>query len=495
MVFNSLPFAVFFVVVYGLYVLTMRRLRLQNIILLIASYFFYGWWDWRFLALLGFTTCVDYAAALALDWRKGATAGPEKAYRYSPGARRAILLASLVANLGVLGFFKYFNFFAASAAQMLSSAGLGVHPFVLNVILPVGVSFYTFQSLSYTIDVYRGEIRSVRSLIDFALFVAFFPQLVAGPIVRASDFLPQVIRPRRLDLDQIYEGGYLILWGLFKKVFIADGLARMVEQTFGASGGQSDGGAALVGIYAFAVQIYCDFSGYTDVARGCAKLMGFEFQLNFNLPYMATNPVEFWHRWHISLSTWLRDYLYIPLGGSRRGTRRTYVNLMITMTLGGLWHGAAWTFVLWGVYHGMLLAVYRAAQPVIARFDALVRPRLGGLLPWAYRIFFFHLVCFGWLLFRADSMTQVASMVKAICSPWPWWILVGANSLRATGFFMLCGYSLPLILVECAQHYRTDLNVILRMPVWARGLAYTAMFYGIVLYGSRLGQPFIYFQF
>jgi len=317
---------------------------------LLASYFFYGCWDWRFLGLIWLSTIVDFACGRELDKRKRGTTGEDggpssEPYFHSRRGRRTILFVSVAANLGILGFFKYFDFFVGSAATLLDMIGLPLERRLLNVILPVGISFYTFQTLSYTIDIYRGQIRAHGSLLDFAVFVAFFPQLVAGPIVRAREFIPQVSRRRHLNLDQIYEGGYLILWGLFKKVVIADNLALLVDGVF-----QSDapllGGTVLVALYAFSVQIYCDFSGYSDIARGCAKMMGFEIRLNFKLPYFESNPAEFWRRWHISLSTWLRDYLYIPLGGNRKGATRTCINLALTMILGGLWHGAAWTFVL-----------------------------------------------------------------------------------------------------------------------------------------------------
>ena len=342
MLFHSLAFAIFFPLVLALYMLLLRRrLLAQNVLLLLASYIFYGWWDWRFLSLIWLSTIIDYCCGLALDRRQAAaeTASAaatqtEPAYQYQPRTRKLILTVSLVANLGLLGFFKYCDFFIASFAELLQSVGFHSEPRLLNIILPVGISFYTFQTLSYTIDVYRGQLRAHRSLLEFAVFVAFFPQLVAGPIVRARDFLPQIAKPRRIDLEQIYQGCYAIFWGLFKKIVIADNLANLIVDPVFKDPDTVYGGMVLVAVYAFAFQIYCDFSGYTDIARGCARIMGIDINLNFNLPYFATNPVEFWRRWHISLSSWLRDYLYIPLGGSRRGTRRTCINLMLTMISG-----------------------------------------------------------------------------------------------------------------------------------------------------------------
>ncbi len=505
MLFNSFAFGGFFVVVIGLYLLAhwlparRGRLSAQNTLLLAASYFFYGSWDWRFLALIWLSTGVDFLCGWALDKRREDEPQTKAAshthdYACSARARKVILFVSIAANLGILGFFKYFDFFTSSAASLLSSIGLPLEHRLLNLVLPVGISFYTFQTMSYTIDIYRGQLRAHKSLLGFALFVAFFPQLVAGPIVRAREFLPQVSRCRRMDLNQIYEGCYLILWGLFKKIVIADNLARLVDEVFGAQHTLL-GGAVLVAIYAFAVQIYCDFSGYTDIARGCAKVLGFELRLNFNLPYFASNPAEFWRRWHISLSTWLRDYLYIPLGGSRKGPRRTCINLMLTMILGGLWHGAAWTFVLWGLYQGLLLIAHRAMMPLIGRLTTGWSAARQSVARWVFVFVFFQFVCFGWLIFRAESVEQIRQMLLTLLTPWPWWIASGANTLSGTGFWTLVGYSAPLFVVQMAQHLKGDLNVVLRMPALARGLAYALMVYGLILYEGGFNKPFIYFQF
>ncbi len=495
MVFNSFVFAVFFVIVYVLYISTMRRRVIQNVMLLAASYLFYGWWDWRFLGLVFLTTFLDYGAALAIDRRRfrGNDFEPStRPYHHSPRARRVILAISIAANLGVLGFFKYFDFFEESASAALTALGFSVHMSTLRVILPVGISFYTFQSMSYTIDVYRGTLRAARNPVDFALFVAFFPQLVAGPIVRAADLLPQVMRPRRLNLEQTYEGAHLIFWGLFKKVVIADNLSPLVDRVFTASETPA-GGVVLVAVYAFAVQVYCDFSGYSDIARGCAKTMGFEFDLNFDLPYFATNPSEFWRRWHISLSTWLRDYLYVPLGGNRKGPGRTYLHLMVTMVLGGLWHGAAWTFVLWGVYQGALLIGYRAAagwfgpQRAIDRFASSAPGRI------AAGLIFFHFICAGWLIFRAGSVSQAMTFFWAIFSAWS--PIRATSVVQASDLVMLAAYTFPLFALELAQYRKADLMVLLRTPSWMRGVGYACLFYGFVLFGGRVHKPFIYFQF
>ncbi|MFC1453529.1 MBOAT family O-acyltransferase, partial [Verrucomicrobiota bacterium] len=344
MLFNTVQFFVFFAVVLALYAALGHRW--QNRLLLAASYVFYGSWDWRFLCLIFASTVLDYFCGIAIHGSRG-------------GLKRKLFLAfSVAGNLSLLGVFKYFDFFAYNLQRLLTLCGLDIDMPYLRVVLPVGISFYTFQTMSYTIDIYRGRLEPTRRFPDFALFVAFFPQLVAGPIERASRLLPQILNARKLTAARFYEGGYLILWGLFKKVFVADNLATIVDPVF-ALDGSPGGGQVLVALYAFAFQIYCDFSGYSDIARGVGKCLGFDIMLNFRLPYFARNPRDFWQRWHISLSSWLRDYLYIPLGGNRRGSARTYANLAIVMLLGGLWHGAAGTFILWGGYHGFLLIAHR----------------------------------------------------------------------------------------------------------------------------------------
>ncbi len=488
MLFNSFAFALFFVVVYAAYLACMRRRRTQNALLLVASYFFYGCWDWRFLGLILASTLIDYACGRALDRRRSDGSGPiEDAapYAHSARARRAILLVSVGANLGILGFFKYFDFFVESGAELLQMIGLPLTPRLLAIVLPVGISFYTFQTLSYTIDIYRGQLRAERSLLDLALFVAFFPQLVAGPILRAKDFLPQIARRRQLVLEQVYTGGYLILWGLFKKVVLADNLAVVVDRTFSSDGSPS-GATVIIAVYAFALQIYCDFSGYTDIARGSTKMMGFEIPLNFNLPYFSATPAEFWRRWHISLSGWLRDYLYIPLGGDRRGRRRTAINLLITMLLGGLWHGAAWTFVLWGLFHALLIIAYRGCVPAVCEFARTWSERTRMVGRWVAVAGFFQLTCLGYLIFRAESVAQIGTMLHAVLSP---------GTLRGTGVTVLVACAVPLLAVQFLQHLRGDLNALLSWPAPVRGLVYVGLFFGLVIFGEPVAKPFIYFQF
>lgn len=399
MVFNSITFLVFLAITLSLYY--RLGLRGQNWLLLAASYLFYGWWDPRFLVLLLGTSLLDYGFALWID-------------RCSlPSRRKLFLTLSIVSNMGVLCVFKYFNFFADSLERLLTSLGVNASFPVLHVILPVGISFYTFLSMSYTIDVYRREIPAARNPLDFLLYVSFFPHLVAGPIVRASYLLPQCQRPRTIDANEVVNGVWLILIGYVKKVVIADRLAPVVNWGFSQPlPPLTDANAWLI-IYAFAFQIYGDFSGYSDIARGVSKLMGFELVENFRAPYLVSNPSAFWRNWHISLSTWLRDYLYIPLGGNRGTALITYRNLMLTMVLGGLWHGAGAAYLLWGFYHGALLAVHRAWTE---RFGSKAKtPENKASLPRFALVFvFFHITCIGWLLFRAGAIHSQFSQVGLV---------------------------------------------------------------------------------
>jgi len=471
MLFNTFHFAYFFIILLPIY--WMLPHKPQTVLLLAASYYFYACWDPRFLALLVLSTAMDYACGLAVDRIE------------TPHKRKLFVALSMALNLGMLGYFKYYNFFAESLQAALARAGWHVSMSHLNIILPIGISFYTFQSMSYVIDVYRRHMKPTRNFIEFAAFVSFFPHLVAGPIMRPTSLLPQVATPRRFNIEQFYQGAYLIFWGLTKKVVVADNLALIVKDLFDRWQ-TIDGGLALLALYAFAFQIYCDFSGYTDAARGIAKCMGFELALNFNLPYFATSPRDFWARWHISLSTWLRDYLYITLGGSRGGKLLTYRNLMLTMVIGGLWHGAAWTFVIWGFYQGLLLVGHRLLEPLLAR----VRPtEPADKACWTgLRMFVtFHLVCLGWLLFRASSMEQVWGMLSAI---------IYRPAIPASAYILPVALAiLPLLIVQIAQYLSDDLNVIWRTPWYVRSVFYTACFYAFVLAGEFGGQQFIYFQF
>ncbi len=474
MLFNSVTFLIFFAVFYAAYLLTQKQLKLQNVLLLVGSYIFYGWWDWRFLGLIAISTVVDFMV------------GRLMAAREDESTRKRLLLVSVATNLGILGLFKYFNFFAESAVDLLNLVGFAADPVTLNIILPVGISFYTFQTMSYTIDVYRRKIPATDSLLDFAVFVAFFPQLVAGPIERAAHLIPQVSHRRIIDSEAVNAGIFLILYGYFQKVFIADNAAKIVNEVFGKHQAYSDLDLVLA-VVAFAIQIYGDFSGYSKIARGLAKLMGFELMVNFRLPYFALNPSDFWQRWHISLSSWLRDYLYISLGGNRAGKYKTYRNLAITMLLGGLWHGAAWNFVLWGAFHGAILIIYRAAGAIPERMEGIAKGlewRPVKLLRWAVML---ALTLFGWLLFRATNAEQI------------WYFIENAsfeptkNSLNYTKAILF--YTWPLVLIQLAQHFRRDLLILVRMPLPICAFIYALMLAMILALGARESSEFIYFQF
>ena len=474
MVFTSLHFVLFFAVVYALY----RALphRGQNWMLLAASYYFYGSWDWRFLSLLLGSTVVDFLVGRYL--------GRETA----PGRRRLALILSLVFNFGMLGFFKYFNFFEQSLVTMGGWIGWHFDPFTLNVILPIGISFYTFMTVSYVIDVYRREIVPTTHLLDFALFVAYFPHLVAGPILRASLLLPQIERPRTISRDQIVAGLWLVGWGCFQKMFVADNLAPLVDTVFGPSA--TPGGAdILVASWAFAFQIYGDFAGYSNIARGVSKMMGIELNVNFLFPYFVISPQAFWRNWHISLSTWLRDYLYFPLGGNRHGAWKTHRNLMITMALGGLWHGAAWTFVIWGLYQGLVLVVARMIGSWATRAGIVIREGLNWQR-FALGVLMFQVTCYGWLIFRAESLSQLLTFTRLLfTSMTP--SLTTIDSLLVPMLLIVA----PLLAVHIYQARKGSETAPLEWPLVARYALYGAVFYLVMLWGDFEGAQFIYFQF
>jgi alginate O-acetyltransferase complex protein AlgI len=469
MLFNSFLFPPFLAIVLALYYVL--RLRGQNVMLLVASYFFYACWDWRFLGLLLLSTGTDWTLANLISRQ----ANRRVARKY--------VAASVVVNLTFLGFFKYFNFFVDSLNTLLASTGMDPVGLHLRVILPVGISFYTFQSISYIVDVYRGDVEPASNPIDFALFVAFFPHMVAGPIMHSRALLPQIQQPRHTTFTQVREGCWLMLWGFFKKLVVADNLAPIVNQIY-ASPEPSSAVMVLVGTYCFAYQIYCDFSGYTDIARGVAKLLGIELMLNFDQPYLAVNPSDFWRRWHISLSTWLRDYLYIPLGGNRGRTFLTYRNLMLTMVLGGLWHGAAWNFVLWGFYQGALLIGHRYLTDkgwVIGTQSAAGR--------FASRIVMFHAVCYGWLLFRAGSVTQIWNFTTALVRGS--WVDPGMASFAG----VLVLLTAMLWAIEMWVRNADDPTASFG---WSRGMGPVAcgvMIVVLIVLSAPAGQSFIYFQF
>ena len=460
--FASLLFAAFLPVVLAIDLGVRRHAPLRTLWRLLASYAFYAAWDWRFLGLILTSTLVDYVAARRI----------EAARASQRGARRWLLL-SVGVNLGILVACKYAGFFAEGFADLAGAVGWQVGTPTLQVLLPVGVSFYTFQTIGYTVDVYRGDVAAERSLPTFALFVAWFPQLVAGPIERAGRLLPQIHTPRAVTWQAVHRAVCLIAVGLFKKVVLADNIAYVVNRVFEA--GDPARGDVLIGVYAFAIQIYCDFSGYTDIARGTSKLFGVELMQNFDRPYLASSPRAFWQRWHISLSTWFRDYVYIPLGGGRTHAVR---NVLVVFALAGLWHGAAWTFLAWGLFHGLWLLAWRAAGGDTAHGRDGWRTPLGILIT-------FHGVCFGWLLFRAASLTDAWRLLTSN----------GASVLGDVEWRIVLGCAGMCVLAAVLRTRSTRRDWIFGLPFPVRVGAYLVLWFGIVLYGVVRASPFVYFQF
>lgn len=471
MTFNSLQYATFLLIVLVLYWLLRRRG--QNILLLVASYVFYGFFDWRFLGLLLLSTVTDYAVGLLLELTD------------NQQLRKRIFALSLVVNLGILGFFKYFDFFAADGTRILGHLGIHLAPPVLRVLLPIGISFYTFHGMSYTFDVFRRHIEATHSLLDYAVFVAFFPQLLAGPIGRAQLQLPQFRRDRvPPDWEGVRRASFLILLGLFKKVAIADMLAPYVNNAFRSPAATSFIGL-LVGVWAFAFQIYGDFSGYSDIARGSAQLLGIQLPENFNQPYLSRSVTEFWRRWHISLSSWLRDYLYVPLGGNRGGAYRTYRNLLLTMMIGGLWHGAAISFVIWGALHGLYLLGER-------RFSTVAKQDYRR--PWVLRrdllrtVMTFQLVCLAWVFFRAPSTTGALQYLSDIAH-------LQGGTTNKTAIVMLAWAAVAMVFVDYVQLRGRDHAAFLEWRPGVRGVMSGMMIVPIIIFSGAASVPFIYFRF
>jgi alginate O-acetyltransferase complex protein AlgI len=479
MFFDTPVFFVFLIVVVVAYWrLSWRR---QNGLLLIASYFFYGWWDYRFLALILISTVVDYFCAKAI-------ASSEHRNR-----RKALLTLSVTLNLGFLGFFKYFDFFIDSMADLLSIIHVDVPRVALRVLLPPGISFYTFQALAYIVDVYFKKLEPAEDFVDYALFISLFPHLIAGPIQRPSHLLPQIQRPRRFSDPDFFSGLQLIATGLFRKCVVADNCALIANAAFNGQLGPPSLAVVAIGTYAFAWQIYGDFSGYSDIARGAAQLMGFHFMVNFRQPFLACSLQDFWRRWHISLSTWLRDYLYIPLGGNRHSERQTYRNLMLTMLIGGLWHGAQWTFVVWGGIHGLGLALerlrgssaWKKAHSVLAGDKAdLKSPTV-----WLQRIIVFHVVCLAWIYFRAQSLGDSARFLSGI-TRFAW------RPEYATAALFLASFAVPMLALDLMLETRQEEYPFekSRFPFVRVATAMSLLFL-LTWFSANELHAFIYFQF
>ncbi len=469
MLFNSAIFGLFILIVFPLY-MAVRSDSGKKWLLLLASYAFYANWDVRYLPLLWISTLVDY------------TAGARMHAATSTKTRRFWLLASLVTNLGILGVFKYGNFLIGQTGSIW--AALDITPPTLPGSIPVGISFYTFQTMSYTIDIYRRKTTPCGNPLDFAVYVSFFAQLVAGPIVRATEFLPQIQKMPRIVGAHVGEGIQRFILGLFKKVVIADNVGLFVDNVF-ATPGDFSAPTLWFAAYGFALQIYCDFSGYTDMALGIGRAFGLKIPENFNVPYVAVSITDFWRRWHMSLSRWLRDYLYIPLGGSRLSKILTYRNLMLTMLLGGLWHGAAWTFVIWGGFHGLLLAFERAT----GLGKAWEERTHGRFVFWARQIVTFHLVCFAWVIFRAESFGDLSTYVTRMFTEWGWYDYGERPGLLwavALAGFVAAQYATVMLSLRT--------RVWDRLPAPVQGIVLGALVVAVGL--TQVDEvAFIYFQF
>ena len=468
--FDTPAYALFLIlVVVAYWQLNHKR---QNVFLLLASYFFYGWWDYRFLLLMIASTTLDFFLANSIQGSQ------------TQSRRRNLLIVSLVVNFSVLGVFKYFNFFTDSFNHLLGILGLGASFPWLRIILPPGISFYTFQEVAYVTDVYRGKIPASKSFVDYALFISLFPHLIAGPIQRPGHLLPQVQQERFFRSDRFFDGILLILSGLFRKCVIADNCALLANAVFSGGLGPRSLPLLAIGAYAFAWQIYGDFSGYSDIARGSAQLLGFHFMVNFRQPYLASSFREFWHRWHISLSTWLRDYLYIPLGGSADPGYKTYRNLLYTMLLGGLWHGANWTFVVWGGLHGTALAIERKLADA-KRFATTALSASGA---WPKRIALFHVICLGWIFFRASSLGEAFAWIAAAGR-----ITWQPEYAMAVKFLIL--FATPLFLLDLylehsdQEYFLQERTPLIRVACAAGVLAL------ITFFSANKANAFIYFQF
>lgn len=482
MLFNSIDFAIFLPVVFFLYwFVTNRNLKLQNFLIVASSYLFYGWWDWRFLSLILFSTIVDYSVGLGLLKQDNKT------------KRKVLLWTSIIVNLGFLGFFKYYNFFLDNFITAFSFLGTEIKANSLNIILPVGISFYTFQTLSYSIDVYKRKLEPTKNFIAFSAFVSFFPQLVAGPIERATQLLPQFYKKRTFDYSKAVDGMRQILWGLFKKIVIADNCAEYANLIFNNSADYS-GSTLVLGALFFTFQIYCDFSGYSDIAIGTSRLFGFDLMRNFNFPYFSRDMAEFWRRWHISLSTWFRDYLYIPLGGSRGGTWMKVRNTFAIFIVSGFWHGANWTFIVWGALNAIYFLPLLLTKNNRNNLNIVAHGKiLPSLKEFLLILLTFSLTVFAWIFFRANNITHALSYISEILSPSLFTIPKFAGMVKALTTIILVTL---FVLLEWkgreGQYAIAHLGI-----VWKRPIRY-AMYYAIIIaifWFSGKEQQFIYFQF
>ena len=482
MLFNSLDFAVFLPIVFFIYwFLVKKSIKLQNLLIVIASYVFYGWWDWRFLSLIAFSTLVDYSVGIRLGIEQNQL------------KRKILLWTSIIVNLGFLGFFKYYNFFLDNFTQAFSFLGRDISVSSLNIILPVGISFYTFQTLSYSIDVYKGKLKPTKDIIAFSAFVSFFPQLVAGPIERATNLLPQFYKSREFDYHKAVDGMRQILWGLFKKVVIADNAAVFANLIFNNSADYS-GSTLLLGAIFFTFQIYGDFSGYSDIAIGTSRLFGFDLMRNFHFPYFSRDIAEFWRRWHISLASWFRDYLYIPLGGSRGSTWMKVRNIFIIFLVSGFWHGANWTFIVWGVLNALYFLPLLLAKKNRNYLGPVAEDKVWPNIKEAsMMIGTFGLTVLAWVFFRAENVGHGFSIISEILSSSLFSLPAFEGKQRAAIVLLLIAI---FMLIE--WNGRDEDYAIANLGMkWKRPVRY-ALYYGIMfalVWFQGEQQEFIYFQF
>jgi len=480
MLFNSIDFAVFLPIVFILYwSINGKNLKAQNFLLVVASYVFYGWWDWKFLSLIIFSTLIDYTVGLKLlNERK-------------PSTRKLLLWTSILVNIGFLGFFKYYNFFVDNFVEAFSFFGAEINSWSLNIILPVGISFYTFQTLSYTIDVYKGKLEPTKDFIAFTAFVCFFPQLVAGPIERATNLLPQFYVHRRFEYSKAADGMRQILWGLFKKVLIADNCADYANIIFSNSGEYS-GSTLFVGAVFFAFQIYCDFSGYSDMAIGTSRLFGFNLNRNFAFPYFSRDIAEFWRRWHISLSSWFRDYVYFPLGGSRGGDWMKVRNTFAIFLISGFWHGANWTFIAWGALNAIYFLPLMLLKKNRRNLDVVAKGKYFPSLTDGFHIILtFCLTTLAWVFFRAENMTHAFSYLSGICSS----SILSVPEFLPYKLFVLIAFLIGVEWLQRDREHALEWDG-LKIPVflkWIFVFVLTDLILSNLL--SDKSQTFIYFDF
>lgn len=477
MAFNTFEYLFFLPIVFMLYWFVFKPRRWQNLLIVLASYVFYGWWDWRFLILIAFTSLCSYEAGLLIERSEG-----------NRSRQKFLSAANIIINLAILGIFKYFNFFIDNFAVLCRSFGVEADWPTLNVILPVGISFYTFQALSYSIDVYRGNIRATKDPVEFFAYISFFPQLVAGPIERATNLLPQFQRERTFQYDRAVDGCRQILWGLFKKVVVADNCALMVNKYWDVYDTLPSVHIFLLVLF-FTFQIYGDFSGYSDIAIGSARLFGINLMRNFNVPYFSRSIPEFWRRWHISLMTWFRDYIYFPLGGSRCSRGKVIRNTLIVFGVSGLWHGANWTFVCWGLYHALLISLYILLGINTKNKDIVASDRaLPSLKELGQMLLTFVLAMYGWLIFRAENMGQVWDITRAMFTNGT----AGTETVR-TDALIFCGLLLVIEWIQRKREHALDLSSVRWR--WLRWTIYVIFVVALFALTPRTFSEFIYFQF